>query len=401
MLVPVAVNHVRAPEPAGGAGHERARRAERGHRADASSRVPARRLCSSRVAGVAVPVSGYASDFSGCHGERHSLPVLAAEVGAPIATRDIRPARSVAAFHPARSACDRLVGRRGGQLVANRRTSEVLAGNHILLGACELGFERLAVAFIDVDDEQARRIVAVDNRTSDLAGYDPGSLAALLSSLPDLAGTGYGDADLSKLLDELAEPGAADEPPPLPRRAETRLGELYAVGEHRLLCGDARKAEDLGRVCDRPAKLLLTDPPYGVDYQGKTSERLRIRGDAAAGLPALLSEAFAAAHRRLAPGAPFYVFHPAGPLSHTYTTALLAEGFELRQTLVWVKDQLVLGRSDYHYRHEPILYGYRGAPRARWAGWYGRNSEQSVIEVARPRASSEHPTAKPPELLER
>jgi hypothetical protein len=90
----------------------------------------------------------------------------------------------------------------------------VLAGNHILLGACELGFERLAVAFIDVDDEQARRIVAVDNRTSDLAGYDPGSLAALLSSLPDLAGTGYGDADLSKLLDELAEPGAADEPPP-------------------------------------------------------------------------------------------------------------------------------------------------------------------------------------------
>jgi ParB-like nuclease domain len=97
--------------------------------------------------------------------------------------------------------------RRHGQyrpIVANRRTGEVLAGNHVLLAARELGLKELAVAFIDVDDEHAKRIVAVDNRTSDLAGYDPESLAALLSSLPDLAGTGYGDADLSKLLDELA-----------------------------------------------------------------------------------------------------------------------------------------------------------------------------------------------------
>ena len=297
--------------------------------------------------------------------------------------------------------------RRLGQyrpIVANRRTSEVLAGNHVLLAARELRLERLAVAFIDVDDEQAKRIVAVDNRTSDLASYDPQSLAALLSSLPDLAGTGYADADLSKLLDELAESGEAEEPPPLPRRAETRPGELYALGEHRLVCGDARKRADLGRVCDRPAKLLLTDPPYGVDYQGKTSERLRLSGDSSAGLGALLSAAFAAAHRSLAPGAPFYVFHPAGPLAHTFTSALLEQGFELRQTLVWVKDQLVLGRSDYHYRHEPILYGYKPGPGRRGRGgrgWYGGNSEQSVIEVARPRASSEHPTAKPPELLER
>src|SRR5919199_1147128 len=114
--------------------------------------------------------------------------------------------------------------RRHGQyrpVVANRRTCEVLAGNHVLLAARDLGFEQLAVAFVEVDDEQARRIIAVDNRTSDLASYDQESLAALLSSLPDLGGTGYGEADLSKLLDELAEPAAAAEPPPLPRRAET------------------------------------------------------------------------------------------------------------------------------------------------------------------------------------
>jgi DNA modification methylase len=161
------------------------------------------------------------------------------------------------------------------------------------------------------------------------------------------------------------------------------------------------------RTCARSAiapQAAADRPPYGVDYEGKTSERLRLSGDQAAGLPALLSAAFAAAHRALASGAPVYVFHPAGPLAHTFTGALLGEGFELRQTLVWVKDQLVLGRSDYHYRHEPILYGHKPGPGRRGRGgrgWYGGNSEQSVIEVAGPRASSEHPTAKPPELLER
>jgi len=152
------------------------------------------------------------------------------------------------------------------------------------------------------------------------------------------------------------------------------------------------------------AELLWTDPPYGVSYEGKTRQALRIEGDGATGLDALLSEAFAAADAVLSPGARLYVAHPAGELSLAFGHAFLAQGWKLRQTLMWVKDQFVLGRSDYHYRHEPIFYGHkagegrigRGAQ-----GWYGDHAQDSVLEVPRPRASHDHPTMKPPELVER
>ncbi len=155
---------------------------------------------------------------------------------------------------------------------------------------------------------------------------------------------------------------------------------------------------------DEQAELLWTDPPYGVRYQGKTEKALRIDNDGAAGLEALLSESFAAADSALSPGARLYVAHPAGELSLTFGRCFVGQGWRLRQTLVWVKDAFVLGRSDYHYRHEPIYYGHKpGEGRiGRGArGWFGDNAQDSVIEVARPRASREHPTTKPPELVER
>jgi len=149
---------------------------------------------------------------------------------------------------------------------------------------------------------------------------------------------------------------------------------------------------------------MWTDPPYGVSYEGKTARALRIANDGAAGLEDLLRESFACVDQGLAPGAPIYVAHPAGALSVTFGSAFLERGWRLHQTLVWVKDSLVLGRSDYHYRHEPILYGYKpgqGRLGRGGAGWYGGNAETSVLEVERPKASREHPTSKPPELIER
>jgi DNA modification methylase len=136
----------------------------------------------------------------------------------------------------------------------------------------------------------------------------------------------------------------------------------------------------------------------------QTKAKLRIENDGEAGLEALLAESFAAADTALSDGARLYVAHPAGELSLTFGTCFVAQGWKLRQTLVWVKDAFVLGRSDYHYRHEPVLYGHkpgeerigRGA-----AGWYADNAQDSVLEVARPRRSEEHPTMKPPQLVER
>jgi DNA modification methylase len=147
--------------------------------------------------------------------------------------------------------------------------------------------------------------------------------------------------------------------------------------------------------------VLLTDPPYGVDYRGKTKRSLRIANDDGNGIADLLSETFPVLDKVLAPGTPIYLFHPAGPASAVFVKAFLDVGWQIRQGLVWVKDALVLGHGDYHFRHEPIIYGTTpggrlGRGRARW---YGGHAQTSVFEVPRPRASLEHPTAKPVALI--
>ena len=298
---------------------------------------------------------------------------------------------------------------RNGQyrpIVVNRRTMEVLAGNHTLEAAHQLGWDEIAVTFVDADEERAKRIVLADNRTSDLAGYNPEALAELLAELPELSGTGYDEDDLDALLAELGrgQPGA-DEPPPLPQAPKTKPGDVYELGNHRLLCGDARDpAAYRALLGDERAELLWTDPPYGVSYEGRTKAKLRIEGDCGDGLRALLADSFALIDEALRPGAPLYVCHPGAAAALPFLEAFLAQRWSLRQTLVWVKDSLVLGRSDYQWRHESILYGYKPAPErlGRGArGWHGGDAETTVFEVERPRASRAHPTTKPPEIIER
>jgi DNA modification methylase len=150
---------------------------------------------------------------------------------------------------------------------------------------------------------------------------------------------------------------------------------------------------------------MWTDPPYGVSYVGKTKNKLTIQNDGAAGLEQFLLKAFSSANAQaLADGAAVYVAHPAGVLQRDFTKAFVSSGWRIHQTLVWVKDSMVMGHSDYHYRHEPILFGYKlgkGRRGRGGAGWYGDNSQTSIFEVPRPKASEEHPTMKPPALVGR
>jgi len=296
-------------------------------------------------------------------------------------------------------------------LVVNRgthtdRPNEVLAGNHALLAARQAGWSDVAVCWVDVDDERAARIVAADNRTADLGEYDDQMLADLLADLPDLDGTGYEADDLdalARLLDDgqpvtgNTDPDEAPEPPVEPLSA---VGDVWLLGDHRLVVGDATDPATWEAALDgQRVDALWTDPPYGVSYVGKTSDELRIENDtiSADSLTQLLDATFDHALRHSNLGACWYVAAPPGPLFLTFATVLERLGV-WRQTLTWVKDQFVLGRSDYHYRHEPILYGWApgGAHRPP-----PNRTQDSVHEVARPRASRDHPTMKPVELIER
>jgi site-specific DNA-methyltransferase (adenine-specific) len=165
---------------------------------------------------------------------------------------------------------------------------------------------------------------------------------------------------------------------------------------HRLLCGDSTRPEDVGRVMGRDrAAWMWTDPPYGVSYVGKTKAALTIQNDGAGDLPAFVGAAFAAADAVLVDGAPVYVAHPAGALCVEFGKAFLAAGWHFHETLVWVKDAMVLGHSDYHFQHEPIIYGWKGKNRP----WFGGRDKVSLLRHPKPNRSESHPTMKPVGLV--
>ncbi|MGH2660717.1 MAG: DNA modification methylase [Actinomycetota bacterium] len=264
------------------------------------------------------------------------------------------------------------------------------------------------VLVTDLSEAEAETLLATLDPLAGLA--EPDSLALE----PLLARVQTSSAAVRELLEDLARSarlplrvGLTDpeEIPPVPAAPRTRAGDLWALGPHRVLCADATDRSALEHVLEGGrADMLLTDPPYGVQYTGKTRRALRIANDDREAITSLLRASFGAADAVLRPGAAIYICHPAGASSVVFASAFLEVGWELRQSLVWVKDVMVLGHGDFHYRHEPILYGCKPGA-GRWGrghqGWYGGNAETSVLEFPRPRASREHPTAKPVELVRR
>lgn len=319
--------------------------------------------------------------------------------------------------NPRRGDVDAIRGslRRHGQYrsLVVRATGEdqyvILAGNHTHDALQAEGYPTARCEVIECDDDQARRINLADNRLAELGTYDNDALAELLSYLDgDLEGTGYTADDVSALLGTEAEPEPLTDPddiPDAPTEPHSKVGDVWVLGRHRLLVGDSTDVaavEDMldGDRCDA----MWTDPPYGVDYVGKTKDALTIQNDGATDLPELLAGAFAVATVALKPGAPVYVAH-ADTARIVFETAMKDAGWLVRQNLIWAKDTMVLGRSDYHYRHEPILYGFTDAPagsgRLGRGGdrWYGDNAQTTVFEVPKPARNTEHPTSKPVDLI--
>ncbi len=292
----------------------------------------------------------------------------------------------------------------------------VLCGHGRLEAAKRLGMPSLPCVLADhMTSEQRAAYILADNRLAEHAKWDKAMVSAELIRLRDagfaISVTGFGEDDI--ILDLPREPFEDGDFDPEPQESE-RLpsGSLWRMGDHRLLVGDATVAADVERLmAGAAADLLLTDPPYDVDYEGGTSEALKIENDdlEPEAFLTFLKAAFLNARNAMRPGAAFYIWHPDGEPALEFRRALRDVRLPVRECLVWIKNSLVISRQDYHWQHEPCLagrkpdkifescaYGWRSDAAHEW---HSDRKQSTVLEFDRPTKSLEHPTMKPVKLF--
>lgn len=270
----------------------------------------------------------------------------------------------------------------------------IVAGNGTLLAAQALGWEEIDVVRSGLKGAERTAYSIADNRTAELADWD-GDLAAVLAGLQndesiDHLVTGFTDDEIAELVLADQTPGEIVEgevPEPV-EKPVVKTGDLWLCGEHRVLCGDCR----LHKGWDGCANMIVTDPPYGVSYTGKTKDALTIQADDVpeCELSRLVSAWFDWCERVSRPGAYWFATVPPGPLQIVFAADWKRRGI-LRQIMVWVKNTMVLGHSEYHYQHEPILFGWVSGKRA----INKDRTRTTVWNYDKPHASKEHPTMKP------
>lgn len=300
-------------------------------------------------------------------------------------------------------------------IVVRRHDQCVLAGNHTLKAARTLGWDEIAVVYVDDDDRTGMAYALADNRTAELGGFDVADLAALVAAIDDealLTASGY-DADaVANLLGTESDVPPIDDPDDVPDHVPpiSVLGDLWQLGDHFVLCGDSTIITDVERLmAGVRADMVWTDPPYGVAVIGgsralspearKALGGLEIANDdlTLKQLEQLLNDALGNAAMSSRSGASWFVAAPAGPEFLAFGNVLNKLGI-WRQTLVWLKSSLVMGRSDYHWRHEAIFYGWK--PGAAHTPPPDRKQD-TIWQFDRPAKNGEHPTMKPVALIER
>jgi len=285
----------------------------------------------------------------------------------------------------------------------------IIAGHTRLLAARKLGLTEVPVHVAEnLTPGQVKAYRLADNRTHDESSWDFELLGPELLDLQHLGFgnlelTGFDATEIEEFLAGARSPGQEglipdDDAPALPEAAVAQRGELWRLGDHRLLCGDATVAADIELVLGGArADLVVIDPPYNVAYEGKTKERLTIQNDtmgdrdfyqfvlnAYRGLVGVTKE-----------GAGIYVFH-ADTEGANFRRAMVEAGWKMAQCCIWVKQTLVMGRQDYHWQHEPILYGWKPGASHRW---FTDRKQTTVWNFDRPSRSTDHPTMKPVDLV--
>ena len=281
----------------------------------------------------------------------------------------------------------------------------IIAGHGRLLAAKEEGITEVPCVFVDyLTEAQKKAYILADNRMAMDAGWDEELLRVEIEALQgeafDVSLTGFDEKELADLFkdgsDSDAEEDDYDLSAALEKAAFVKRGDIWTVGRHRLMCGDATSAEDVAALMDgRKANLILTDPPYGVSF--KSSSGLTIQNDSMKDeeFYHFLLDSFKNMADHLEKGGAAYVFH-ADTEGLNFRRAFIDAGFHLAGCCIWVKDSLVLGRSDYQWQHEPVLYGFMQNGKH---PWYSDRKQTTIWNFAKPKRNANHPTSKPLDLL--
>jgi len=281
------------------------------------------------------------------------------------------------------------------------RDNNIIAGHGRVMAASELGMQTVPCVYIEgLSEAQRRAYILADNRLGELGEWDMDIVDLELTELDDMnfdvSVTGFElpseDDDVEITEDEAPEP---------PEEPKTKLGDIWQLGEHRLICGDSTDINVIDRLMDGvKADLYLTDPPYNVDYVGKTKDELTIQNDSfdtdeECG-EQLWLPAFSNALLHSNECCSVYCFMPQGGTHMMMMMMMGKAGWQVKHELIWEKQSIVLNRADYNYQHEPIMYGWNKTHKFYGKGKY---KNTSIWKFDRPTKSKEHPTMKPIELL--
>ena len=285
------------------------------------------------------------------------------------------------------------------------REYNVLAGHGRIAAAKEEGINEVPCVFVEhLSEAQKKAYILADNRMSLDAGWDDELLKVEMASLQemgfDVGMTGFDESELADLFADDNNTSAKDDDFDLtaaPEKAAfVQRGDIWTVGRHRLMCGDATSAEDVAALMSgTKANLILTDPPYGVSF--RSSSGLTIQNDSMKNeeFYNFLLSAFQCMVEHLESGGAAYVFH-ADTEGLNFRRAFVDAGLHLAGCCIWVKDSLVLGRSDYQWQHEPVLYGFLQNGKHKW---YSDRKQTTIWNFAKPKRNADHPTSKPLDLL--